>query len=1081
MLKTQELSLINSPAFLGRESIVIGCGGLGTSVVDYLKGYLSQYVDLDKFHGVKLLAFDTAQQDTGTKKSNLTSEEIVPIFSQDLQGIVNKLDTLPHIKDWFDTRPAMLRTILNELPDSRDGAATTRPFGRLSLFEQADTVLNRLTRLIEQPVDPHSKGRLGHDVNVSTDRKDFYIVASVGGGTGSGIFLDIAAMIRLIQIQRKQNWYITGLFVLPELLHRDSRVPRRFKPKIMANGYAALKELDHFLHGNKFEARYGREPQNKVELDNQAHGERLFNMVYLLDCPNIKNSALISDRDDMAEMISRVLYYLSATQAGTCYYNRYSDMRGNLVFADERPSGASERIRETRKTYYSTLGLATLEIPVEKMAYFCTLQLALDTHRALHELARNVELDRAKMEGHLHEMLRNANLDAEGINELFGPEQYLGRNATADQFMQGSNWRRSNRLQAIQSLDSHFRTLVTDESKADMKRQLQEAVQTALNRICGHGRIQGELADAVDKIVEQDGNAMADEVCEDLREEVEGILERKRKELRAAETERDNPEQDLHAQLEEHFGRYRNTPPLRNTVAGAINRLLRLMNIYRKRHMTPIFLNAQLDYLEGIKKEAIRREEDIHELIASEKRVREIFRVWQREIDFSSRPFHRLVFDATETRRFYHDYFLNRISKSEQPQALADMIKEAGLPLEDGTNLKLDDWGDHPPDKIAKAMLNRVRPVVELSSSDAPVYSPETEHGAKAIWRFDFKNPYFSDVSEKNDDLDRFRDSLIHYGEESLFYDQSDMINERMRMVFSGSRNRNERPWKNIINKSNIEQFPSMQRNQVTLINFRMGLSLYSLGFIEEWKRHYDIECMRGMPLHLFRGAHDDFKEPYFPVEFTRAKSEELFDWVIKYNVTKDKGGNNYSFVTNIPEADSIFQETVEEPVIYSRDDLIGKIFKNHDFKSAMRKELLSHLSKITDNDLKALLENKDQGVSSEKLVECAEQIGLLKTQGGGLTFPSPPWELKPYFIRLRTRRRQVTRSMFERALEKNDVLYMEVLDELVERIIMMESGIGRDDQASKTARQEFYRKYAEGYFPPFITEELTDYFQSVF
>ena len=94
--------------------------------------------------------------------------------------------------------------------------------------------------------DRHTK--LGLRIN----RPRVYVVAALGGGTGSGMFLDVAYAARH-QLKRLgyQQPDVVGLFFLPTA---DSK---RSKPMALGNTFAALRELHHFgSAGVIYTARY---------------------------------------------------------------------------------------------------------------------------------------------------------------------------------------------------------------------------------------------------------------------------------------------------------------------------------------------------------------------------------------------------------------------------------------------------------------------------------------------------------------------------------------------------------------------------------------------------------------------------------------------------------------------------------------------------------------------------------------------------------------------------------------------------------------------------------------------------------
>ena len=106
-----------------------------------------------------------------------------------------------------------------------EGASQWRPLGRIGLFSETEKIHQGLRGLLER-VSLVSE-RLGQLPRV-------FIVSSLAGGTGSGMFWDVAFILRLIN----RRAFIRGYFLLPDVFEGVDRAGR-----IWSNAYAALKEI----------------------------------------------------------------------------------------------------------------------------------------------------------------------------------------------------------------------------------------------------------------------------------------------------------------------------------------------------------------------------------------------------------------------------------------------------------------------------------------------------------------------------------------------------------------------------------------------------------------------------------------------------------------------------------------------------------------------------------------------------------------------------------------------------------------------------------------------------------------------
>lgn len=118
--------------------------------------------------------------------------------------------------DWLPSDASVLNT--------HSGAAGQPAYGRVSLWEQETNVRNTITQLY---------AKIGGDASTN-----IYVVGSLTGGTGTGIFLDIAYMVR----QCTNNNNIYGMFMLPD----RKNVGNSTMDMIYENAYSSLRSLDKF-------------------------------------------------------------------------------------------------------------------------------------------------------------------------------------------------------------------------------------------------------------------------------------------------------------------------------------------------------------------------------------------------------------------------------------------------------------------------------------------------------------------------------------------------------------------------------------------------------------------------------------------------------------------------------------------------------------------------------------------------------------------------------------------------------------------------------------------------------------------
>ncbi len=273
------------------KSIVVGLGGTGDWVLTFLKSRLHAAHGEDASKDVSFLLIDTIQEkvreDAFAKGAEtitvgggaqqheealahlgtvrVQSHEYLPLTGE-IHSTADRIikGELPQFS-WFQAR--FFKSAVNEAAfNISDGAGQWRQFGRIALALNAEkgAFKARLRRLI---------GKSG-----TSKRIMIYVVSSFAGGTGAGIFLDAAALIRAIAREAGVDVWLFGLFVFPSAFQHvlGTNAHRTTIPR----SYAAFRELERFQtvfgKGADFPIKYS--PNLKVEIDTA-----LYDTVFLLD------------------------------------------------------------------------------------------------------------------------------------------------------------------------------------------------------------------------------------------------------------------------------------------------------------------------------------------------------------------------------------------------------------------------------------------------------------------------------------------------------------------------------------------------------------------------------------------------------------------------------------------------------------------------------------------------------------------------------------------------------------------------------------------------------------------------------
>jgi serine/threonine protein kinase len=179
-----------------------------------------------------------------------------------------------------------------------------RPLGRLAMVDHADEIIARLRQAIETATSEQSLARSQEtsELEFANGKMRVVVVASIAGGTGSGMVVDLGYLAR----------HVLGEMGFPDdnvcgvLTHSTGRNPSTSELAVV-NTYATLSELNHFGRlGSHFpgERSCGLPPRKD---DNVA-----FRDTYLIDV----GQGLSEDAfDEAVDQIAEYLYLDTATAA----------------------------------------------------------------------------------------------------------------------------------------------------------------------------------------------------------------------------------------------------------------------------------------------------------------------------------------------------------------------------------------------------------------------------------------------------------------------------------------------------------------------------------------------------------------------------------------------------------------------------------------------------------------------------------------------------------------------------------------------------------------------------------------------
>jgi serine/threonine protein kinase len=235
-------------------ALIVGLGDQGLTVLQSLRQTLCErFGSLESLPHLRMLCIDTdpevlrkaAHGDPGTVLS--ANEILLARLNRPSHYLRPKeYETRSPVDSWID--PQMVYRI----PRSQ---VTTglRALGRLAFCDHYATISRRLREELTTCTNPETLTEAAKNTQLAarTNQPRVYVVASLAGGTGGGMFVDLAYVTRsLLKGLGFAQPDVVGLFLLP----RVDRNPAR--SLALGNAYAALTELKYYSTGGLFSARY---------------------------------------------------------------------------------------------------------------------------------------------------------------------------------------------------------------------------------------------------------------------------------------------------------------------------------------------------------------------------------------------------------------------------------------------------------------------------------------------------------------------------------------------------------------------------------------------------------------------------------------------------------------------------------------------------------------------------------------------------------------------------------------------------------------------------------------------------------
>jgi hypothetical protein len=355
-------------------TICIGLGGTGRDVLMRIRrlivdryGDLSNlpivsfvHIDTDKaatqvagirtgstYHGVDL-SFREAEKVSAT----MSSKEVT-MFVEGLErrSEYTRYGPYDHISRWFP--PQLLRNI----KAVEEGAKGIRPVGRLAFFHNYQKIKTAI-ETAERLTRGHDSLLLRKGMRVEPGL-NIFVIGSLCGGTGSGMFLDVAYSLR--HLYGEQGSQIASYLVISPELYGNT-------PNMSANTYAALKELDYYSNPSTiFEVCY--DIQNLVFIQEKRPP---FDYSYLVS-HQTGGEYQILDQGKLCNVIAHKIALDFSGELSPIIKGYRDNFLQHMIQWDKHPRPNSQR--------YLTFGLAAIYFPRDTIVEIALNRVSLSLVR----------------------------------------------------------------------------------------------------------------------------------------------------------------------------------------------------------------------------------------------------------------------------------------------------------------------------------------------------------------------------------------------------------------------------------------------------------------------------------------------------------------------------------------------------------------------------------------------------------------------------------------------------------------------------------------------------------------------------
>ena len=347
---------------MANKTLLVGLGGTGCEIVSRVKKKIG-VLNTD----IQYVGFDTDGEWEGTDGINM-------VYTSKEMTVREYLKDIDNWQEWFPD-DAMLKT-----RNMLKGAGQVRPLSRLAFAETMSS--NRLGELD----DAIRKLKLEAG-NVKPNSFRVMIVSSFAGGTGSGMFIQMALFLReYIKKNYAGDILVRGMFALPDLF-MSSNINSIQRRSMYANAYGALKELNAI--NQVCLSRDKKADSINLTIDKlfDSKRDRLkaekkpFDFIFFVDNVNSKGT-MMKSLEEYKNLLVNATYMQVYSPVTTIGDSREDNLILSVINKGGRP-------------LYGGVGTAKIVYPYKDIVDYCAMRATVDSIGSLWRIIDD-EFEKAK-------------------------------------------------------------------------------------------------------------------------------------------------------------------------------------------------------------------------------------------------------------------------------------------------------------------------------------------------------------------------------------------------------------------------------------------------------------------------------------------------------------------------------------------------------------------------------------------------------------------------------------------------------------------------------------------------------------